>query len=169
MVERRSNTGGRNILAEAYRVASSVCDPELPVLTIEDLGVLRGVSLNDGVIEVSITPTYSGCPAMDVIALEIELALAKADIAPARIKRVLAPAWTSDNLSAAAHDKLKQFGIAPPGNGRVAALRGGEEDVACPLCGSGETEKLSQFGSTACKSLWRCLACREPFEHFKCH
>lgn len=149
------------ILSAAYRAAASVCDPELPVLTIEDLGVLRGVSLKDGVVEVSITPTYSGCPAMDAIALDIELALARAEIAPARVKRVLAPAWTTDDLSSAAHEKLRQFGIAPP--------QKRSEAVPCPLCGSPATEKLSEFGSTACKSLWRCLSCKEPFDHFKCH
>jgi ring-1,2-phenylacetyl-CoA epoxidase subunit PaaD len=158
----RARQGGDDVLSAAYRAAASVCDPELPVLTIEDLGVLRGVSLKEGVVEVSITPTYCGCPAMDRIALDIELALAKADIAPARVKRVLSPAWTTDDLSPAAHEKLRQFGIVPP-------QKGADKGVPCPVCGSGATEKLSQFGSTACKSLWRCLSCKEPFDHFKCH
>src|SRR5271165_6262998 len=105
------------ILSRAYQAAASVCDPELPVLTIEDLGVLRGVSLNGGVVEVSITPTYSGCPAMDAIALDIELALAKAQVSPVRVKRVLSPAWSTDDLSPAAYEKLSCFGIAPPCKG----------------------------------------------------
>ncbi len=159
-----------DVLAAAYKAAASVCDPELPVLTIHDLGVLRGVEMNNGVVEVSITPTYSGCPAMDTIALDIELALAKAGVAPARVKRVLAPAWTTDDMSPEAHEKLRQAGIAPPsGSSRLNALRGGSDSPSCPLCGAVNTEKLSEFGSTACKSLWRCLSCREPFDHFKCH
>ena len=159
-----------DVLAAAYAAAASVCDPELPPLTIEELGVLRGVSMNDGVIEVAITPTYSGCPAMDMIGLEIELALAKAGVGPARVRRVLSPAWTTDDMTPAARAKLTAMGIAPPElGGRVNALVRGEARVACPFCGSNETEQLSEFGSTACKSLWRCLSCREPFDHFKCH
>jgi ring-1,2-phenylacetyl-CoA epoxidase subunit PaaD len=152
-----------DLAAAAYRAAASVCDPELPILTIRDLGVLRGVSVNGGVVEVTITPTYSGCPAMDTIALDIELALAKAGIWPVRVKRAIAPAWTTADMSPEAHIKLREAGIAPP-----ARLSGGQR-MACPLCGSEKTEKLSEFGSTACKSLWRCLSCREPFDHFKCH
>ncbi len=155
-------------IGAAYAAAAAVCDPELPPLTIEDLGILRGVALNEGVIEVTITPTYSGCPAMDMIALDIELALAKANVGPARVRRVLSPAWSTDDMTPAAHEKLRAMGIAPPiASGR--ALAQGAREVACPLCGSANTEKLSEFGSTACKSLWRCRSCREPFDHFKCH
>src|SRR4051812_1469954 len=152
----------------AWDIAAQVVDPELPVLTIADLGVLRDVAINDGCVEVSITPTYSGCPAMNMIALEIELALERAGIRNPTIRTVLSPAWTTDWMSEEGRRKLKEYGVAPPG--AAAGRRGlfGMEVVACPLCGSEDTEKLAAFGSTACKALWRCRACREPFDHFKC-
>ena len=143
-------------------------DPEIPVLTIADLGVLRDVRIVDGTAEVTITPTYSGCPAMNLIALNIELALEAAGFIMPRIKTVLAPAWTTDWMSEAGKQKLRDYGIAPP-NG-VASRRAlfGEEDVECPRCGSANTERISEFGSTSCKALWRCRACGEPFDYFKC-
>jgi len=146
-----------------------VPDPEIPVLSIADLGVLRDVRVTgDGSVEVDITPTYSGCPAMTMIALHVEAALAAAGIA-ARVKLVLSPAWTTDWMTAAGRDRLRAYGIAPPApRASRRALVGLDDTVACPRCGSAETEKLSEFGSTACKSLWRCTACREPFDHFKC-
>lgn len=157
-------------LRERARVAASeVCDPEIPVLTIADLGVLRSVEVaEDGAVEVAITPTYSGCPAMDVIGVEVQVALARAGIDRARVRQVLSPAWTTDWMSEEGRAKLKAYGIAPPERG--AGRRGlfAEDRAACPLCGSHDTEKLSEFGSTACKSLWRCRACREPFDAFKC-
>lgn len=157
------------LIARARAAAATVCDPEIPVLTIEDLGVLRDVAFVDGHVEVQITPTYSGCPAMDVIALGVETALARAGITDATVVLVLSPAWTTDWLSEAGRDKLRAWGIAPPARpgGRRALF--GEESVACPRCASSATERVSQFGSTPCKSLWRCTACREPFDHFKCH
>lgn len=155
----------------AWTAAAAVVDPEIPVLTIADLGVLRAVDVaDDGTIEAVITPTYSGCPAMNMIAIEIELALARAGFPGARVRTVLAPAWTTDWLSEAGRRKLRDYGIAPPpppGAGRGALF--GEAVVACPRCGSTATECLSAFGSTSCKALWRCTACREPFDHFKCH
>jgi ring-1,2-phenylacetyl-CoA epoxidase subunit PaaD len=153
----------------AWDVAAAVVDPEIPVLTIADLGVLRGVEVVDGQVEVTITPTYSGCPAMNMIALEISLALEKLGIVGARIRTVLAPAWTTDWMSEAGRRKLAQYGIAPPriGGGRRALF--GEEAVICPHCGSAQTKQLAEFGSTSCKALWRCEACREPFDYFKCH
>lgn len=147
-------------LAEARAIAGSVEDPEIPVLTIADLGVLRDVRFDGDVVEVTITPTYTGCPAMTVIAMEIEVALARAGFAETRVRTVLSPAWTTDWISTAGREKLRAYGIAPP-------ERSGP--VACPLCGSGETETISSFGSTACKALYRCLRCREPFDAFKCH
>jgi ring-1,2-phenylacetyl-CoA epoxidase subunit PaaD len=152
----------------AWTVAAQVVDPEIPVLTIEDLGVLRDVQVEDGKVEVFITPTYSGCPAMFVIALNIEAALEDAGFGLARITTVLSPAWSTDWLSDAGRAKLKAYGIAPPAGkaGRRALF--GEEAVACPRCGSAETERISEFGSTACKALWRCRACAEPFDYFKC-
>jgi ring-1,2-phenylacetyl-CoA epoxidase subunit PaaD len=154
----------------AYEAASRVVDPEIPVLTIADLGVLRGVDLVDGVIEVTITPTYSGCPAMGVIAIEIQTALIGVGITDARIATVLAPAWTTDWLTAEGRTKLTAYGIAPPsGKASRRALFSEDERVACPQCGSDETEPLAEFGSTACKALWRCRHCAEPFDYFKCH
>ncbi|MBB5049297.1 ring-1,2-phenylacetyl-CoA epoxidase subunit PaaD [Rhodopseudomonas rhenobacensis] len=153
----------------AWAAAATVVDPEIPVLTIADLGVLRDVTVKDSHVEVAITPTYSGCPAMNMIALEIELALAREGIAGAKITTVLSPAWTTDWMSDDGRRKLKDYGIAPPvsGGGRRALF--GEQQVACPQCGSIATTVLSEFGSTSCKALWRCLDCREPFDYFKCH
>lgn len=158
-----------NLLATAWAAAAQVVDPEIPVLTIEDLGVLRDVNVVDGCVEVSITPTYSGCPAMNMIALEIEVALEREGIRNPKIKTVLSPAWTTDWMSEAGRRKLKEYGVAPPqtGGGRRALF--GEQQVACPQCGSTSTEVLSEFGSTSCKALWRCKVCREPFDYFKCH
>ncbi|ACF02782.1 phenylacetate-CoA oxygenase, PaaJ subunit [Rhodopseudomonas palustris TIE-1] len=153
----------------AWDAAATVCDPEIPVLSIADLGVLREVRVEHGRVEVAITPTYSGCPAMNMIALEIETALARAGIAQARVTTVLAPAWTTDWMSEAGRAKLKDYGIAPPqATGSRRALFGALE-IACPQCGSTDTEQLSEFGSTSCKALWRCKSCREPFDYFKCH
>jgi ring-1,2-phenylacetyl-CoA epoxidase subunit PaaD len=156
-------------IAHARAIASRVADPEIPALTIEDLGILRDVALADGVIEVAITPTYMGCPAMNMIALEIDTELAAAGIAPVRVRLVMTPAWTTDWLSEAGRQKLLAYGIAPPppGSGRRALF--GDPAVACPRCGSVLTETISAFGSTACKSLHRCRDCREPFDAFKCH
>jgi ring-1,2-phenylacetyl-CoA epoxidase subunit PaaD len=168
------NQTGRDLSAlrtRAWTAASTVVDPEIPVLTIADLGVLRDIVVGaGGEIEVAITPTYSGCPAMNMIALEVELALAKAGLPGARVRVVLSPAWTTDWMSAEGRRKLRAYGIAPPplpGAARGALF--GQACVACPICGSAETEQLAEFGSTSCKSLWRCRACREPFDHFKCH
>jgi ring-1,2-phenylacetyl-CoA epoxidase subunit PaaD len=152
----------------ARRAASDVVDPEIPVLTIADLGILRDVTVKDGAVEVAITPTYSGCPAMNMIAVEVELALRKAGIDAPRVVTVLAPAWTTDWMSAAGRQKLLAYGIVPPAQGGRRALFG-TDSVACPRCGSTDTAVISEFGSTSCKALWRCTACREPFDVFKCH
>lgn len=155
--------------SEIWRVAGAVTDPEIPVLSIADLGVLRAVEIVDGAIEVAITPTYSGCPAMNMIALEIELALAKAGLGPVRVKTVLSPAWTTEWMSEEGRAKLRAYGIAPPAKGGGRRALFGEEEVACPQCGSTDTAELAPFGSTSCKSLWQCKTCREPFDYFKCH
>jgi ring-1,2-phenylacetyl-CoA epoxidase subunit PaaD len=159
----------QNLRQRAWDAAAKVVDPEIPVLTIADLGVLRGVSVTDGRVEVAITPTYSGCPAMNMIALEIEIALEREGISNLTVQTVLSPAWTTDWMSEDGRRKLREYGIAPPqaGSGRRALF--GVEQVACPQCGSRDTEVLSEFGSTSCKALWRCRACREPFDYFKCH
>lgn len=160
-----------DLRTRVWRIAAEVVDPEIPVLTIEDLGVLRDVSVDAaGRIEVAITPTYSGCPAMNMITVEIEVALARAGLPDARVRTVLSPAWTTDWMSEAGRRKLHEYGIAPPprqGFGRGALFS--QAELACPRCGSIETERLAEFGSTSCKSLWRCLSCREPFDHFRCH
>ncbi|RXH01787.1 1,2-phenylacetyl-CoA epoxidase subunit PaaD [Bradyrhizobium zhanjiangense] len=153
----------------AWDAAASVVDPEIPVLTIADLGVLRDVILDGDRVEVAITPTYSGCPAMNMIALEIELALERAGFRRPEVRTVLSPAWTTDWMSEEGRRKLRAYGIAPPqASSSRRALFGGQA-VACPQCGSDKTELLSEFGSTSCKALWRCKACREPFDYFKCH
>lgn len=144
-----------------------VADPEVPVLTIADLGVLRGVRHEGDEVVVTITPTYSGCPAMDLIRHEVELTLQALQV-DGRVETVLSPAWTTDWMTEAGKTKLTEYGIAPP-TGRRAV--GGPVmlslTVRCPLCGSPDTTELSHFGSTSCKSLWRCNSCREPFDHFK--
>lgn len=157
------------VLAEVRRIAATVCDPEIPVLSIEDLGVLRDVRMRDGGIEVVITPTYSGCPAMNMIALDIELALAKAGFDRVKVVTVLAPAWTTDWMSEEGRRKLKDYGIAPPSHAAGRRALFGKDEVVCPRCGSASTTLLAEFGSTSCKALWRCDACREPFDYFKCH
>ncbi|MGO9006861.1 MAG: 1,2-phenylacetyl-CoA epoxidase subunit PaaD [Beijerinckiaceae bacterium] len=154
----------------AWRAASLVVDPEIPVLTIADLGVLRSVEVKDGRVEVAITPTYLGCPAMNMIASEIELALENEGLFGAIVRIILSPAWTTEWMSEEGRRKLQAYGIAPPA--KVSGRRGlfAQPDVvACPRCGSEHTEKISEFGSTACKALWRCKTCREPFDYFKCH
>jgi ring-1,2-phenylacetyl-CoA epoxidase subunit PaaD len=153
----------------AWTIAAGVVDPEIPVLTIADLGVLREVTLRDGRIEVAITPTYSGCPAMNMIALEIELALERAGFRGSKIRTVLSPAWTTDWMSEDGRRKLRDYGIAPPQSASSRRALFGVQAVACPQCGSEHTELLSEFGSTSCKALWRCKSCREPFDYFKCH
>jgi len=159
---------GADDKARAWAAAASVADPEIPVLSIADLGVLRDVRIDNGTVEAVITPTYSGCPAMNMIALEIELALEKAGFPKHKITTVLSPAWTTDWMTDAGKEKLRAYGIAPPAAkaGRRALF--GEDKVACPHCGSANTQRISEFGSTACKALWRCKDCAEPFDYFKC-
>jgi ring-1,2-phenylacetyl-CoA epoxidase subunit PaaD len=158
-----------DLITRAREAVEQVCDPEIPVLTIVDLGVLRSIDLGaDGAVDVAITPTYSGCPAMDVIGFEVRAALMKAGIGNARVRQVLSPAWTTDWMSEAGKTKLRAYGIAPPAARASRRALFGEESIACPHCGSQDTEKVSEFGSTACKALWRCTACREPFDYFKC-
>ncbi|HEY1243280.1 MAG TPA: 1,2-phenylacetyl-CoA epoxidase subunit PaaD [Hyphomicrobiaceae bacterium] len=162
-------------LEHARAVVEGVVDPELPFLTIADMGILRLVRFApDGeTVEVAITPTYSGCPAMDLIALDIAAALAQAGFPDVRIERVLSPAWTTDWLTPAAREKLAANGIAPPEGGTDGpkgkrALFAEPAAVACPSCGSTATERVSEFGSTPCKAHYRCRTCREPFQYFKC-
>jgi ring-1,2-phenylacetyl-CoA epoxidase subunit PaaD len=156
----------------ASDVLDAVCDPEIPVLTIRDLGILRDVRVaDDGVLEVIITPTYSGCPAMSAIEVNIRAALQEAGIETARVVSVLKPAWTTDWMTEAGRQKLRAFGIAPPETGSrdKRALLGERQILRCPNCQSANTEMIAQFGSTSCKALFKCLDCLEPFDYFKCH
>ncbi|MCP3819310.1 phenylacetate-CoA oxygenase subunit PaaJ [Streptomyces sp. A3M-1-3] len=153
---------------ELARLAGSVPDPELPVLTLAELGVLRGVQvLGPGRVEVELTPTYTGCPAIEAMSADIEQVLHAHGIPDVSVRTVLSPAWSTDDISAEGRRKLADFGIAPP----RAHAAGGPVSVAlsvrCPHCGSTDTELLSRFSSTACKALRRCASCREPFDHFK--
>jgi ring-1,2-phenylacetyl-CoA epoxidase subunit PaaD len=157
--------------AAARAVLATVPDPELPALSLVDLGIVREVLTDeDGRLHVVLTPTYSGCPATEVITQSVLTALAEAGLGPAQVSHRLAPAWTTDWISEAGKEKLLAYGIAPPGPALLpgsAVLHFRPRPLACPRCASLNTERLSAFGSTACKALHRCLACREPFEHFK--
>lgn len=160
---------GSDRLRRARAALDEVHDPEIPALTIAELGILREVTEHDGRLVVTLSPTYSGCPATAAIELEVQTALARAGLADAEVRTVLAPAWTTDWITAEGRRKLLAAGIAPPQRAAgKAALLGLEPQIACPHCGHAETERLSEFGATACKALYRCLACREPFEYFKC-
>ncbi|MEM5491800.1 1,2-phenylacetyl-CoA epoxidase subunit PaaD [Hoeflea sp. AS16] len=156
-------------LARALEVASTVPDPEVPCVTVADLGILRSVSRDEtGRIVVRLTPTYSGCPAVIAIEMAVETALLSAGI-DSTIERVISPPWTTDWITDEGREKLRTYGIAPPvgsSGGRRAFFA--EDTVACPRCGSTDTAKVSEFGSTACKAHYRCNACAEPFDYFKC-
>ncbi|KQX09561.1 MULTISPECIES: 1,2-phenylacetyl-CoA epoxidase subunit PaaD [Streptomyces] len=154
---------------ELSRIAGAVLDPEMPVLTLEELGVMRGVHVTGpGRVEVSLTPTYTGCPAIEAMSSDIERALHEHGVPDVSVVTVLAPAWSTDDISEEGRRKLAEFGIAPP---RPQGPAGGPVPltlaIRCPHCGSTDTELLSRFSSTACKALRRCTACREPFDHFK--
>lgn len=162
-------------LQPAWDVLHTVLDPEVPALSLTDLGIVRDVraAANGGAgLEVVLTPTYSGCPATEVISQSVVDALTDAGLGPVQITMQRAPAWTSDWISDEGRRKLRAYGIAPPGpadhrTGAPIRIVRRAAPVECPRCGSANTERLSAFGSTACKALYRCVACREPFEHFK--
>ena len=156
---------------QVWKILERVSDPEIPVLTIVDLGVIRDVKFNDDELEVVITPTYSGCPAMDMIEVEIRAVLQESGFDKVKVTTILSPAWTTDWLSEEGRKKLKAYGIAPPVKGSFdkQALFSAERVVECPHCNSNDTKMVSQFGSTPCKSLYQCKACLEPFDYFKCH
>jgi ring-1,2-phenylacetyl-CoA epoxidase subunit PaaD len=156
--------------ARAWQVLDGVLDPEVPVLSVVELGIVRDVAVDGGCVHVTLTPTYSGCPATEAIEAAVVQALREAGAAEVRVQTRLAPAWTTDWIAPAAAEKLRRYGIAPPH--LVAAtdgqpLRFHPRSVACPRCASARTQRLSAFGATACKALYRCLDCLEPFEHFK--
>jgi ring-1,2-phenylacetyl-CoA epoxidase subunit PaaD len=156
--------------ARVWALLREVMDPEVPVLSLVDLGVVREVQVRETGTELVLTPTYSGCPATEVIADSARAAVEAAGFGPVRVTQRLAPAWTTDWISDAGREALRRYGIAPPGRcgeTTAAPLRLMARGLLCPRCDSPQVERLAAFGSTACKSLYRCLACREPFEHFK--
>jgi ring-1,2-phenylacetyl-CoA epoxidase subunit PaaD len=150
--------------AEARRVVAQVRDPEIPVLTIEDLGILRDVSVEGASVTVTITPTYSGCPALSMITADIQAALRDNGVDSATVRTVLSPAWTTDWMTDAARQRIADYGIAPP-QARAAGLL--QVGIRCPHCGSVSTRERSHFGATACLAQYVCTGCREPFDHFK--
>lgn len=154
---------------EAWAIAASVVDPEIPALTIEDLGILRSVEIaGDRSVIAKLTPTYSGCPAVLAIEMAVENAFLEAGL-KGRVERVISPPWTTDWITEDGRKKLHAYGIAPPAkSSRSVRALFGKMDITCPQCGSLHTSKVSEFGSTACKALYRCDACREPFDYFKC-
>ena len=165
-------------LAQVWDWLAEVPDPEIPVISLTDLGIIRDVAWQGDTLVVKVTPTYSGCPATSVINMDIEAALRAKGIEKLRLERQLSPPWTTDWITAEGREKLRAYGIAPPIDGtaadgrlagRVARLAGTSNLViACPRCGSTKTEKISQFGSTPCKASYRCTDCLEPFDYFKC-
>ncbi|KNG93266.1 1,2-phenylacetyl-CoA epoxidase subunit PaaD [Pseudaestuariivita atlantica] len=153
--------------ARAWSAAASVLDPEVPALTVAELGILRSVSVEGDTATARLTPTYSGCPAVLAIELAVEAALREAGF-DARIERVLSPAWTTDWITEDGREKLRAYGIAPPVKASGKAALFSEPTVACPRCGSSATTRVSEFGATACQAQYRCTACAEPFDYFKC-
>lgn len=151
--------------AQLFELLGSVVDPEIPVLTLQDLGVLRDISVENGRIKVTITPTYTGCPAMDAMRADIETALAEAGYEHVTVQQSLSPAWTTDWMSESGREKLRAYGIAPPAKTTCGQTSG---KIECPQCGSTDINLISEFGSTACKALYQCKDCREPFDYFKC-
>ena len=150
-----------------WQLLETVCDPEIPVLTIIDLGIVRDVKYESGVANITITPTYSGCPAMDAISMDIRFKLIEHGFTNIKISSVLSPAWTTDWMSENGKRKLNAYGIAPPR--LVADGITSVNSLQCPQCHSTNTKLISQFGSTACKALYQCNDCKEPFDYFKCH
>ena len=168
----------RPAVSQIWDWLAEVPDPEIPVISLTDLGIIRAVDWQDDTLVVTVTPTYSGCPATAVINLDIENHLREKGVEQIRLERRLSPAWTNDWISEAGREKLRAYGIAPPIEGtradgqviaRIGALTGSNLVVACPRCQSNDTRRVSQFGSTPCKASWVCNSCLEPFDYFKCH
>lgn len=155
--------------AEIYSFISGIPDPEIPVITIDDLGILREVKMQEGKYVVTITPTYTACPAMGMISDQIKKILKEKGIENTEVELTYSPAWTTDWLSQEAKAKLKAYGIAPPSHSSCTKLFSAEEHVTCPRCNSRHTALISRFGSTACKALYKCDDCKETFDLFKCH
>lgn len=156
---------------EIWNLLSEIPDPEIPVITIVELGVLRKVEIENNMVVVTITPTYSGCPAMKAFEDDIVSKLKENDIKDVQLKTVFSPAWTTEWMTEEAKRKLKEYGIAPPVSGsqdKGFLFESGPKEVECPKCNSKQTELVSQFSSTACKAMYKCTDCLEPFEYFKC-
>ncbi len=159
-------------IKKIWQLLETVTDPEIPVLTVTDLGIVRDVKINGDSVEIIITPTYTGCPAMDMISMNIRLVLAENNYKNIRVTSVLSPAWTTDWMKEEGKRKLKEYGIAPPNPKQQVCndkLFAADEAVQCPHCSSHHTHRISEFGSTACKALYQCDDCKEPFDYFKCH
>ncbi len=162
--------------AQIWKLLENIPDPEVPVLSVVDLGIIRHVAVTETVggckVQVTITPTYSGCPAMDMIAANIRMELLMSGVGSVEIVQQLSPAWTTDWISSPGKDKLREYGIAPP-LAKLSACHPESVDeemgVPCPRCGSHQTKVVSRFGSTPCKALYSCIDCLEPFDYFKCH
>ena len=163
----KNDTDKNELETSVWNILKEINDPEIPVLSILDLGIVRAVNTNNDQVEIIITPTYSGCPAMDMIKTQIRLSLMEKGIINHKISTQLSPAWTTDWMTIEGKNKLLSYGIAPPS--MLNSLNGLPEEVLCPQCHSSNTKILSEFGSTACKSLYQCNDCFEPFDHFKCH
>lgn len=154
---------------QAWQILEQITDPEIPILSIVDLGIVRDISLDQNNVEIFITPTYSGCPAMDMITMNIKIELLQQGFNNVKITQQLSPAWTTDWMTERGKQKLKEYGIAPP-VGKIIDQKFLEDlKVECPQCHSKNTKLISEFGSTSCKALFQCLDCKEPFDYFKCH
>lgn len=151
--------------AQLFNLLSEVVDPEIPVLTLLDLGVLRDISVAHGKVSVTITPTYAGCPAMETMQADIKAVLANAGYGQVEVRQQLSPAWSTDWMTQSAREKLRAYGIAPPVKSACNQI---PDRIECPQCSSSDVKKISEFGSTACKALYQCQDCREPFDYFKC-
>jgi ring-1,2-phenylacetyl-CoA epoxidase subunit PaaD len=172
MVTPMTNAGADTTIRQIWALLGEVNDPEVPVLSVVDLGIIRDVRIAAGRPEIVITPTYSGCPAMDMIRVNIRMCLLEHGFPDVHIETILSPAWTTDWMSEAGKEKLKAYGIAPPMPAQqVCRVEwfSREEAIQCPHCLSYHTTRISEFGSTACKALYRCQDCKEPFDYFKCH
>jgi ring-1,2-phenylacetyl-CoA epoxidase subunit PaaD len=157
------------MIGQVWQWLNEIPDPEVPVVSVVDLGMIRDVCITDGSVEVAVAPTYSGCPATEVIEQQIVTTLVSHGLDKVSIKRVLSPPWTTDWISESGRKKLKAYGIAPPaGSASKKSLLTGKQSVSCPRCDSVNTSMVSEFGSTACKASWKCEECLEPFEYFKC-
>ena len=152
-------------IRQLFEILGSVVDPEIPVLSLQDLGVLREISIDQGEVCINITPTYAGCPALETMKADIEARLTEAGYLQVRINQVLSPAWTTDWMSESGRKKLRAYGIAPPMSTACGKQTG---NIECPQCGCVDVKCISEFGSTACKALYQCQQCREPFDYFKC-